>query len=1144
MSDVSGGRVKMIRKRLRSGGTRLEDRPGAKTEAMPETRPGTRPEERSPDEERSPEDRLVAEHFDTPYYLSQVEEDEVVLDPVGHYLATGWKRGLDPRPGFSTSFYLERSPDVVAAGVNPFLHYLQWGRLEGRAARPGEVSTAAPHPEPDPDLRILRSHFDVDHYLQQNPRVGVCHLDPVMHFSAFGWKEGYDPTPHFSTRHYLARNADVRESGINPFLHYLKWGRREGRSGHPDEARRRYRRSATLRYRKELETIFDPEFYRTQVTDLRHNDAEPLLHYTSFGWLQDFDPAPGFSTAFYRATHKGVPLEGGNPLADYLLRGQAEGAIPQPLHAVLRCTDPEARLEQQRKLIAPHFDADFYLEIASDLKFTRTDALDHYLRHGWKEGRDPVPWLSCAFYKQHYPRFARYDIDPLSHYLIWGRAQGLRAHPSEVTRAGGGFRTAGSAVEDRMLVEALQELGGSEVTPARGFDPGGLDIHWVIPDFGIGGGGHMTIFRTIHWLEYFGHRCTIWIKSATPVDTDLAYDRLLKHYQFVKAEIRVLSDALQEVAGDVLIATSWDTAFVVNAAPGFKERFYFVQDYESYFYARGSRSILAEATYGLDLACICASPWLKHVMETRHDRWARHFYLSYDRDFYYPPERLDRGNEVPRIALYSRIGTARRCVELALLALEELARSGVAFHVEIFGTERPLQNLQFSSTFHGVMDSDALGALYRRCDIGLCFSATNYSLVPQEMMACGLPVIELDVESARFSIGAGAARMTPPLPAEIARSIRALLEDPAERLALAQRGMDWAGRFTWEGAARAVEAAFLERLGDRGWTAAPPAAPAIAAAQEIRASVIVPTLNGGALFEDFLDRVAAQKTDFPFELIVIDSGSTDGTVAAARRLPFARVIEIPKAEFQHGRTRNLGAREARGEYLIFATQDALPADGFWIYNFVSAMEAFPEAAGAFGKHYPHTGASAFTRKEIKDHFAGFESVPLLVDKYTDIEKWNARDRGWMQVLHFYSDNNSCMRRSAWEELPYPEVDYGEDQLWAMQAIRRGWSKLYCPNAVVYHSHDYDYAETLERAEVEAWFFHRHFGYDLSVGNIDAAKAERDAATETLAALWRLPAAEVARRKRNTTAQLLGWELGRRRSEMEADARSGGVRARG
>lgn len=67
MSDVSGGRVKMIRKRLRSGGTRLEDRPGARSEARPGTMPETRPEERSPDEERSPEDRLVAEHFDTPY---------------------------------------------------------------------------------------------------------------------------------------------------------------------------------------------------------------------------------------------------------------------------------------------------------------------------------------------------------------------------------------------------------------------------------------------------------------------------------------------------------------------------------------------------------------------------------------------------------------------------------------------------------------------------------------------------------------------------------------------------------------------------------------------------------------------------------------------------------------------------------------------------------------------------------------------------------------------------------------------------------------------------------------------------------------------------------------------------------------------
>ena len=83
-------------------------------------------------------------------------------------------------------------------------------------------------------------------------------------------------------------------------------------------------------------------------------------------------------------------------------------------------------------------------------------------------------------------------------------------------------------------------------------------------------------------------------------------------------------------------------------------------------------------------------------------------------------------------------------------------------------------------------------------------------------------------------------------------------------------------------------------------------------------------------------------------------------------------------------------------------------------------------------------------------------------------------RGWRQVLHFYSDNNSCLRRSVWGAIPYPVIEYGEDQVWADQIIKAGYKKAYAVNAVVYHSHDYDEAETLERSRIEAGFFRGAF----------------------------------------------------------------------
>ena len=92
----------------------------------------------------------------------------------------------------------------------------------------------------------------------------------------------------------------------------------------------------------------------------------------------------------------------------------------------------------------------------------------------------------------------------------------------------------------------------------------------------------------------------------------------------------------------------------------------------------------------------------------------------------------------------------------------------------------------------------------------------------------------------------------------------------------------------------------------------------------MRASVLIPVKNGGSLLAEVLDAVLAQQTPWPFEVLVIDSGSSDGSVEIARSRG-VDVTTIPPQEFSHGGTRNLLARRSRGEFLVFLTQDAKPA---------------------------------------------------------------------------------------------------------------------------------------------------------------------------------------------------------------------------
>ena len=112
-------------------------------------------------------------------------------------------------------------------------------------------------------------------------------------------------------------------------------------------------------------------------------------------------------------------------------------------------------------------------------------------------------------------------------------------------------------------------------------------------------------------------------------------------------------------------------------------------------------------------------------------------------------------------------------------------------------------------------------------------------------------------------------------------------------------------------------------------------------------SVIIPTLNAAQHLQPLLSRLREQSFP-PDEILVVDSASTDGTAALAQSLG-ARVISIPRESFDHGGTRHLAATEARGDLLLFLTQDALPADDSYIRNLVPLLPMKPWLRRAAGR---------------------------------------------------------------------------------------------------------------------------------------------------------------------------------------------------
>ena len=166
------------------------------------------------------------------------------------------------------------------------------------------------------------------------------------------------------------------------------------------------------------------------------------------------------------------------------------------------------------------------------------------------------------------------------------------------------------------------------------------------------------------------------------------------------------------------------------------------------------------------------------------------------------------------------------------------------------------------------------------------------------------------------------------------------------------------------------------------------------------------------------------------------------------------MYQIPASEFGHGKTRNFGASKGTGKYIVFITQDAMPASKKWLQNFIDGMKSDPEIVGGFGIHYPYPDCNILDKRDLYYHFKNFGEDNTIFQLTDENRERYKTEEGYRHLLSFFSDNNSCIRRDVFEQYPYDDVSFAEDQIWARKMIELGYKKLYCPYAPVYHSHNF------------------------------------------------------------------------------------------
>jgi rhamnosyltransferase len=226
-------------------------------------------------------------------------------------------------------------------------------------------------------------------------------------------------------------------------------------------------------------------------------------------------------------------------------------------------------------------------------------------------------------------------------------------------------------------------------------------------------------------------------------------------------------------------------------------------------------------------------------------------------------------------------------------------------------------------------------------------------------------------------------------------------------------------------------------------------------------TVAILTYNGEKYIERILKKLRKQDFPEPFEVLVIDSGSTDRTLEIVRSFPEVRLHEIPNSEFGHGKTRNLAAQLARGEFVAYLTHDAVPSDKHWMTEIIDPFRRFPDVVAVLGKQVARPRAFPLQKYEIHGMFRHlgpdfgttlFYATPELL-----------KDKASISVMSYYSDVNSAVRRQfLLDVIPYRDVRYAEDQMFGNDVIMGGYVKAYAPRAMVEHSNDLTLSEYRDR----------------------------------------------------------------------------------
>ncbi|MBB3304164.1 MULTISPECIES: glycosyltransferase family 4 protein [unclassified Enterobacter] len=308
-------------------------------------------------------------------------------------------------------------------------------------------------------------------------------------------------------------------------------------------------------------------------------------------------------------------------------------------------------------------------------------------------------------------------------------------------------------------------------------------ISWFIPSLIKGSGGHRTILQHASYLERKGHCCIIYLEDEHGIGD--ASEKIASIFNMKFSN--VIYGWKNSKPSDIAIATVWYSAAFVASLNFECKKVYFVQDYEAWFNPMGDAYLMAENSYQYGLTPITIGRWLRHTLKNSFNVDGYHFEFGANLDIY---KKIPSIKKEKAVCFIYQPDKPRRCSRLGLEALGIVKHRLPNVKIYLYGSDTK-EHVWFEHDNLGLIDLEQCNELYNKCQVGLCLSSSNPSRIPFEMMAAGLPVVEMWRENNFYDLPESAALLAQQTPESLAEAIIRLLSNDELRDKMSQSGHEF-----------------------------------------------------------------------------------------------------------------------------------------------------------------------------------------------------------------------------------------------------------------------------------------------------------------------------------------------------------------